>query len=510
MLRDLALAYALVLGAWLLLGRLFPLALAVLGPPAALGVLRWWPRRARSKVRASGSPLARRRARRVGERWVAWLPTQLEGARIIEVTPEPAGGWSGTVELAPGDTIASVQPRVESLESTLGLRPGSITVEQDPTNRRRTRWRVQVGDPITDPVPWPGAPPDASILRPATIGQFLDNGDPLRVPLRGECILVAGRRGAGKSGVINALIGYLSACEDAALVGIDLKGGLELGPWARVFAPGMIARTLPDARRLLRALTALMDVRMGEMAGADRDWPYSPQRPAVVMVVDEQSLVKNDRDALRLLEEVVVLGRALGITVIMGTQYPTKGAIGSPALVEQITVTIGLRVRSQTASRVLFGEQADREGWRPHEIPAELKGGLYLEAPGADRPRLARAWYVTDEKVREMVARYAGRRPVLGLDAARPENLPVDGVRAGSARPNYSKPDNGDGSGGGEADPILEALRTAGPDGLTMGQLLALVEMPRSTVNLRLDTLRDDGLVDRPERGRYVATERDR
>jgi S-DNA-T family DNA segregation ATPase FtsK/SpoIIIE len=435
--------------------------------------------------------------RAVGERWIAWLPTQLEGARIIEITPEPAGGWAGVVELRAGDTIDSVHPQVAALESTLGLRPDAIAVEQDPANRRRTRWRVQVGDPITAPVPWPGAPADATVLRPATIGAFLD-GDVLQVPLRGECILVAGRRGAGKSGVLNALIGYLAACTDAALVGIDLKGGLELKPWARVFAPGGIARNLADARTLLRSLKALMDARMAEMAGADRDWPYSPTRPAVVLVIDEQSLVKGDRDAITLLEELVVLGRALGIVVVFATQYPTKNAIGSSALVEQITVTIGLRVRSATASRVLFGETADQEGWRPHEIPAEAKGTLYIEGPGLDRPRLARAWYVTDAKVRETVARYADRRPDLRLPVVTPgpgsaEQPPARGV------PHH------DTQGSGGEDPILVWLQEAGEQGLTTAELLGRSDLARSTFNFRLAKLRDAGLVEDAGRGLWRA-----
>jgi S-DNA-T family DNA segregation ATPase FtsK/SpoIIIE len=483
MARQLVLAYIGALAVRLLVGDAWSAVALVLGPPAALAPW-WWYRRARSKVRASGNLLERRRARKVGERWLSWWPTKLPGSRIIEMAPDAAGGWSGVVELPDGDTMASVEPKIASLESTLQLRPDAIKVEQDPANRRRVRVRVQVGDPITDPVPWPGAPPDASILRPATIGQFLD-GDALKVPLRGECILVAGRRGAGKSGVLNALIGYLSACQDAALFGIDLKGGLELKPWARVFASGGIARTLPDAVKLLRALKATMEARMAEMAGADRDWPYSPTHPAIVLVIDEQSLVKGDKQAIALLEELVILGRALGIVVIFATQYPTKTAIGSPALVEQITVTIGLRVRSATASRVLFGEQADREGWRPHEIPADAKGTLYIEAPGADRPRLARAWYVTDAKVRATVGRYAGQRPELRipLDTARPGLAMIP--PAGQVQGQDTESDNAVEAGGG-VDDVLPILRAAG-EPLQFSIIVTRSTASRATVHRRLD-----------------------
>ena len=44
--------------------------------------------------------------------------------------------------------------------------------------------------------------------------------------------LLGGVAGAGKSGVLNVILAELVACPDVVLWGVDLKGGMELRPWA--------------------------------------------------------------------------------------------------------------------------------------------------------------------------------------------------------------------------------------------------------------------------------------
>ena len=43
-----------------------------------------------------------------------------------------------------------------------------------------------------------------------------------------------GTTGSGKSGGLNVLMGNLVACRDVVIWAIDLKRGMELGPWAIV------------------------------------------------------------------------------------------------------------------------------------------------------------------------------------------------------------------------------------------------------------------------------------
>ena len=39
--------------------------------------------------------------------------------------------------------------------------------------------------------------------------------------------------GSGKSGILNIIIANLAGCRDVELWGIDMKGGMELQPWAQ-------------------------------------------------------------------------------------------------------------------------------------------------------------------------------------------------------------------------------------------------------------------------------------
>ena len=84
-------------------------------------------------------------------------------------------------------------------------------------------------DPHAAAIPWPG-PSVSSITEAIDLGPFED-ADPCRVSFLPRHALFGGATGAGKSGGLNVLIGNLSACRDVVIWAIDLKKGMELGPW---------------------------------------------------------------------------------------------------------------------------------------------------------------------------------------------------------------------------------------------------------------------------------------
>jgi hypothetical protein len=90
--------------------------------------------------------------------------------------------------------------------------------------------RVLDMDPHADAIPWPG-PSVTSISQPIDFGPFED-ATPCRVLFLRRHGLAGGATGGGKSGWLNVLIGNLVACTDVVIWGIDLKRGMELGPWA--------------------------------------------------------------------------------------------------------------------------------------------------------------------------------------------------------------------------------------------------------------------------------------
>ncbi len=91
---------------------------------------------------------------------------------------------------------------------------------------------------------------------------------PPRVLLLRRHALFGGATGSGKSGGLNVLMGNLTACTDVVIWAIDLKRGMELGPWASCL--GRLATTPAEARALLADAVAILEARAGIPR---RHWP---------------------------------------------------------------------------------------------------------------------------------------------------------------------------------------------------------------------------------------------
>ncbi len=107
---------------------------------------------------------------------------------------------------------------------------GSARAIPDPDKANRFTLRVIETDPHAHPIPWPG-PTVTSITQEIELGLF-EHGRPAKVLLLRRNVLVGGIIDSGKSGILNVILGNLAACRDAVIWGIDLKGGMELEPWA--------------------------------------------------------------------------------------------------------------------------------------------------------------------------------------------------------------------------------------------------------------------------------------
>ena len=98
--------------------------------------------------------------------------------------------------------------------------------------------------------------------------------------------LFGGATGSGKSGGLNVLMGNLTACADVVIWAIDLKRGMELGPWASCIA--RLATTPAEARALLADAVAILEARAAHLAATGRRvWEPSPDMPALVIIIDE-------------------------------------------------------------------------------------------------------------------------------------------------------------------------------------------------------------------------------
>ena len=130
--------------------------------------------------------------------------------------------------------------------------------------------------------------------------------------------MFGGTTGSGKSGRLNVLMGILVACPDVVIWAIDLKKGMELGPWESCI--DRLATTPEQAIALLRDAVAVLEARAELLAAAGkREWEISPGMPALVLIIDEYAELADDApDAMSDTDSIARLGRAVAVSSYRG------------------------------------------------------------------------------------------------------------------------------------------------------------------------------------------------
>ena len=325
-------------------------------------------------------------------------------------------GWRARFRLARGQTIKEVTAKIPAIESGLGTFRNAVRVYPTPDDlANRCEIRVLNMDPHAGSIQWPG-PSVSSITQPIDLGLFED-ASLCRVAFARLHGIFGGTTGSGKSGGLNVLMGNLVACRDVVIWGIDLKRGMELGPWESCI--DRLATTPEQAISLLQDAVAVLEARAALLAAAGkRGWPISAAMPALVILIDEYAeLAEKAPDAMSDTDSIARLGRAVAVTLIAATQRPTQKAMGAGAVRSQMDLRICFRVREPRDVDLILGQGMLKAGWDAHNLNAP--GKFLVSAPGHDRPKRARAYLVTDEAVADTAAHYSGIRPVLDEESRR-------------------------------------------------------------------------------------------
>jgi FtsK/SpoIIIE family len=452
----------------------------------------WWAhRRRRAKVRV--------------ERMLAAWPeiaqaVGLAGSRLMSAVVD-VWGWRARFALARGQTIQDVIAKLPAIESGLGTFRGAARVyPTDDDLANRFELRVLDKDPHADSIVWPG-PSVSSIADPIDLGPFED-AMPARVLLLRRHALFGGATGSGKSGGLNVLMGNLAACADVVIWAVDLKRGMELGPWSACI--GRLATTPAEARALLADAVAILEARAAFLAaGGRRVWAPAPNLPALVILIDEYAeLVESAPDATGDADSIARRGRAVAVTLIAATQRPTQKAMGQGALRSQMDVRICFRVRERRDVDLILGQGMLSAGWHAHRLNAP--GKFLISAPEHDTPRRARAYLLTDQVVTDAASRHAAMRPELDEISMRALE-----ERAHS-RPEAPRSEPGTGR---EEDTenapealLWAALSLASDEGVPIGDLVAATGMSQRWVHYRLRALAHAGRATQIKRGIWRAT----
>lgn len=493
--RAYATTLAVALAGWFVAavvrGPSDPVLVRVLVIGALLGAVPWWThRRVRSQVRV--------------ERTVAAWPgvaenVGLAGSHLVNVLVS-GWGWTGRLVLRGGQTVADVISRLRAIESGLRLPIGSVRVEPWADRADVVVLRVVESDPHAEVAPWPNGAV-GSIADRLPVGLY-DDGQVCAVPLYDRetgthHALVAGTNGSGKSGLLNLAAAHAVAAPDAVLWGIDLKGGIELRPWWSVC--DWLVTTSDGAAAMLAALRRIIDAR-GQVA-TGRVWQASAEHPAIVALVDEAAELP--AGAVADLESVARRGRALGVALVLATQYPTADAVGSTQVRAQLRTRAAFRFqRAKEAGSVL----SRATGADPSTIRKDRPGCCYVEAAGAERSALVRCYWISDEHVTGVVQVWQDAQPALdpvSANAAGPEYAARHRATRPARTGRHQKLDNDE-----ARQALRAALIEAGEAGCTVDQLCAASDRRKSWVYRHLEMLTSGGRVERTGRhGRYRATD---
>jgi DNA segregation ATPase FtsK/SpoIIIE, S-DNA-T family len=240
-----------------------------------------------------------------------------------------------------------------------------------------------------------------------------EGGGPFLLPLIESHTLCAGITGSGKSGFLWSLMLRLAPAVEAGVVRLwawDPKR-LELG-----IAQGMFHRYAADPEAMVELLEAAHDEmqrRAAELAGVARRFEPSPEHPLHVLIVDELGYLtallpdRKLRDrAEKALSGVLVLGRAVGFTVVGALQDPRKETIQFRDL---FPTRIAMRLPRPMVDLVL-GHGMYEAGAQCDLIPPRAAGAgvAFVVDESSTLPVCVRMSWCSDQFIRSVVGRLAG------------------------------------------------------------------------------------------------------
>ncbi|MGW0195884.1 FtsK/SpoIIIE domain-containing protein [Nonomuraea sp. NPDC003201] len=336
-------------------------------------------------------------------------------------------GWRVTLHTLEGQIPADYADVAERLAHSWGVH--AVRVSSDKPGR--VRLAATMRDPL---VKVDELPPSTELLK-VTVGR-LETGGPWVVDFKTVPHWInAGATQSGKSNLANALIVGL-APQPVALVGFDLKGGVEFTPYAPRLSA--LATTRAECGGLLDDLVALMMDRMGvcRMASARNIWQLPPgMRPIpVVVLVDELAELylmadKAEKDEIAktstALLRVAQLGRAFGIYLFCcGQRIGSDLGPGVTALRAQCSGRICHRVNDPETATMTLGDLDPAALDSARAIAAETPGVAIVASQDGQWYR-ARSFYVSELAAEHAARSHAGLAPSWDeVMAAQPHQTP--------------------------------------------------------------------------------------
>jgi S-DNA-T family DNA segregation ATPase FtsK/SpoIIIE len=360
-------------------------------------------------------------------------------------------GWRADVDLPHGVTAAEVMGKRDKLASGLRRPVGAVWPEPDHAvhGGRLVLWVGDQDMAKSKQAPWP-------LARSGTVDLFApfpfatdQRGRNVLITLFETNVLIGALPGAGKTASVRLLTSAAALDPLAELWVFELAGKGDLSPaekYAARYGSGLDDETIEQALWALKDARADIGRRAETMKGLPRglcpdgkvtrevaERRHLKLHPLVLVLDEAQNVFGHPvhgKEAGTIAEEIIRMGRALGVILVLATQRPNKDAI--PTGVSSLAgVRFCLRVMDQTSNDMILGTSMYQNGIRASTLRPTDRGIGYLIG-ASDEPQIARAFYLDLHAADRIAERARSLREKTGT---------LTGYAAGDVTPEHRGPD---------------------------------------------------------------------
>jgi S-DNA-T family DNA segregation ATPase FtsK/SpoIIIE len=388
------------------------------------------------------------------------------GAAMLSTIRTAGCGVELEVRLPSGTSTDEIQARARKLAENLSRHEHELNISIPPEQARTVRlWVADTGalDEPVGPSPLlldPDLTADYYTAR-APLGPNL-RGDPVGISLFQRHLTMTGQSNQGKTASLRSIALWLAQDPTVEFRIGDLKG---VGDWrmftglATVLIQGPTEAHVIAVTEMLEAVVIEMQRRIvaleqsGATDGVTRDMAHAPgsgfhpivalvdeaQVPFMCPAVDELKRpyggTKANSRFFKASREILNQGRAVNVTLWLGTQDPTNANF--PALIREAAhIRAAIKLGTEEQARMANGDPAVDNGAAPHKLRLDLdKGTLVISGSGIKFPpgqlyETIRGHYISGADGNTLAERAkARRRPALTDDGTfEDDNEPRDAL----------------------------------------------------------------------------------
>lgn len=352
---------------------------------------------------------------------------RIAGCTVLAIQDWPNGaGYTLQVRFPEGGaTAGQVAKATAQLASDADLPIGcDITVEQGLT-KREILIRVATVDATAEPTMYPDDLSELTFNGPLPLGVY-GNTDVADVVLLEDPMWAAGRRGSGKTGLLQVVNTALARCPDALIWHIDLNGsGMSL-PWIEPWLNGetdqpIVDWVAPTPEEALTMVNTAIDMAKGRkviytsrMKAVDDDkLPIDRHVPGIILVLDEGAeavaLSRGHTALAAAFSSLISVARAPRVQLVLSSLRAT-GDIVPAEMQAQVGTKAFVRPEDKHEIAQMFGWNGADPSDAPHP------GSVLIKHAGQPTIRPFRAYRLLPQRIHEIAVTLAPRRPT--LDAA--------------------------------------------------------------------------------------------